>query len=368
MDLISTIIIGLLVAAIPLALFIGLISLALLIWCWGRIGRYFINLGRWVADWRNFLPMTILGTVYLVILVLLWRLILPQASVLWIALLVLHAIVTLVCIFFAAIVWIFWFHQWFWPMYRRWLWGVFAYLFGRGHRRMRVASARPPRASVGGRLATEPMPPTGLAPQRRPPRKRSMLAYFWALMLGKPAGPAKPAAPVEASTAGPRPGAEGAPAKRSWFGTFWALMLGKPQPKRQQARPARVETTEQTVGPSETPAATMATEPRVSERTPAAGVPARRRDKAAKRSWLGSFWGLMVGAPAKPGRPMVRQPKPRVAATPEPTAAATPAADESKGARVAVGGEKPKKRGLFAGIAHTVGAGIEWIRVRLNLD
>src|SRR5512137_1325103 len=102
--------IGILVALLvaPFAILAGMASLALLIWSWGRIGRYFVNFGQWVGDWRAFIPLTIIGTAYLLLIVLI-NYLLPQLRILWIILLVLHLVVTAVCLLFAMIAWTVWF-------------------------------------------------------------------------------------------------------------------------------------------------------------------------------------------------------------------------------------------------------------------
>ncbi len=40
------------IALLPLILFASVVGLAIFIWCWNRIGRYFINFGRWLGGWR----------------------------------------------------------------------------------------------------------------------------------------------------------------------------------------------------------------------------------------------------------------------------------------------------------------------------
>jgi hypothetical protein len=220
-------------AILPFATLAGLVSLAVLVWTWGRIGRYFINFGRWIGHWRNFIPLSILGTIHIVVLLLLTFLILPQLKILWIILLVLHLIFTSVCLDFAIIAWTIWFCQWFWPAYRRFLWGRLSWLFGQPQR----GKTRQAGGKVGDRSKPITRPPTDRQPPvgSQPPKKRSMLGSLWALMLGKSTKPTR-AEPMPSS--GPEPGTQPpkkrAPVKRSWFGTLWALMLDFNKPESRQ--------------------------------------------------------------------------------------------------------------------------------------
>jgi len=339
---------------LPLIIFLGIVGLAILIWSWGRIGRYFVNFARWLADWRNLVPLTVIGTLWAIVLLLLMRLILPQLGILWIILLVLHLIVTLVCLTFAGIGSIVTLLGWFWPRYRRWLWRTVASLFAR--RPQPIEAART-RRKVGKALK-----PTG-----RPPDDREMPA-------------------------------DGQPVKRpTMVATFWALMLGKPQPKRRQTRSTRVQTTEQTLAQPGGRAATATAEPGPPEMQGRAARPAK--PVAPKRSWFGALWALMLG---KPSKPVKRKRRPQQAgsdAQPSDEGQGTAAATAYTGAttRVAEIETKPDrskkeklKGGFFSrvwsaivrGVTLVVGMivvgavwmgqkireSIEWIRVRLNLD
>ena len=386
---------------LPFAMFAGVVGLAVLIWSWGRIGRYFINFGRWVGDWRNFIPLTILGTFHMVVLLLLTFLLLPQLKMLWIILLVLHAIVTMAFLNFAMIAWTIWFCQWFWPKYRRRLWGVFTWLFGR--------TQRPTPRRAGEARSRKPKPQSKPPPGEQPlvtdrlPSRRSWLGGIWALMLGKPTKPTR-AQPVPGSglEPGTPPPKKKAPVKRSWFVSLWALMLGKPskpaKPKS-KTKPVTVQTTEQSLGQSESMAATAKTvaTTRVVETSTS---PKANKKAPPKRSGLGAFWALMLGKRSRSGKP---KPGPAAARTsdqetrPSETAAAATAktgatarAAEPTATPERAKKERPAKRGFLAGmwtsiirgvtfvvglvflavvwVVQKIREGIEWIRVRLNLD
>lgn len=180
-------------AVLPFALLAGMASLALLIWSWRRVGPYCVNFGRWVGDWRNFTPLSILGVLMAMTLVVLIY-ILPQLRIFWIVLLAVHGIVTIVCLTFAIIAWTLWFHRWFWPRFRSYFWRKLAWF-------LREPQSR--RARPRSRRYT---PPVNRMRRQDSAGGRSRLGEFWALMIGKQ--PAKGARTSQAGAAQTGPPAD----------------------------------------------------------------------------------------------------------------------------------------------------------------
>jgi len=293
--MINTIITLVVIISLPFVLFFSLVSVAILIWSWKFIGRYLVNFGRWLGDWRNFVPLSVLGVLSLIFLFIIFPL-LGLPTIFTLILMGLFLLVTVVFFLFALIAWTVALSRWFWPRWRRLVWGWFLSLFG--SLGSSGSKARRKRAKPPGK----PSPGTQVPASGQPPEKRSILSTFSALMLGKPPQRAQSPAPAQASNqANVQPPKE-APARRSWFGTFWALMLGRPQPKRQQRRPTRVQTAEQSLGPSGSGDATARTESRISETAPST-IPRAEKRTPPKRSWFATFWSLMLGKPSKSGKP-----------------------------------------------------------------
>lgn len=403
------------VMVIPVAVFLGMISLAIGIWCWNRIGKYFINFGRWIGSWRNFVPLASFGVFSILVLVVLYRFVSPLA-VFWLILLVLNLIVGVVCTIFAFILWTIRFCEWAWGPYRRSFWRSIGWvweLFGR---------ERPAAAKRPGPRRPPVRPASGEPTSGTQPQKKSFAGSFMDLIMGRPPEPRRPLAAAEA---GPQPRLQPSAKqakKQSWLGSFWALLMGKPpQPRKQQTRP-RVQTTEQVLGRSGGEAADVMAGPSTAT-PPVASVPRTGKKGRPKQSWFGSFWALLLGKPidrSKTGAPNkavkagseagdVSEPAPKETKTKpkqswfgsfwslllgkpanrNKTGAAKTAAkpgseagsiSEAAGGTAVAGiappvqqGErgksrKPAKRGFFGRVRSKMGEGIEWVRVRLNLD
>jgi|GEM_PF-4780252 len=268
MDIFVVIIIGALLVIVPLALFFGIIAVAVVIWSWRRIGPYFVNLGRWSADWRNFIPLSCGGLLGVILLIILAA-VLP--AVLRIPILIVLIVGAVIFIIFATIVWGVRFLHWFWPRYRVRFWNVLQWFWdlvwkgipGQLERRMpggptptrRVPPKQPLPTRSTGAASTQSTTATPGSPSpdvRRPPVRRSWLdlEWLWGFIWGKPEQgrvkqPQKKAAtgeasqtqaagpvPVEPSTGKPKAGLR----PLTWrfglaFAQIRALILGKPSQK-----------------------------------------------------------------------------------------------------------------------------------------
>ena len=208
MGLITTVLIIVAVALLPLVLFFSLVGLALFVWSWRRIGPYFVSFGRWVADWRNIIPLGCLGTVGIVAVVLFAAILPPGLSFLRYLLLGLLIAGGVVFTIVALFVWTIRLIAWVWPRFRRGFWGYlekgysFALQGGTGGQRRGKArrggqKAPPPKAAPGEPSPSEPggAPAAGARPmaRRAPARKRALLdlSWLWALLSGKPRKPDK---------------------------------------------------------------------------------------------------------------------------------------------------------------------------------
>lgn len=138
MDPLVLIVIGVVAMVLPIALFLGLVGLALFLWCAKRIWPIPRAIGKWAGQWRNFVPLAFLVFV-LFIMAILPAVISPDAmmammiapAALFFGLFMRFPLAGLLLLgfgfiaFLASIVWIVKFARWFWRVYTRFFWWMF---------------------------------------------------------------------------------------------------------------------------------------------------------------------------------------------------------------------------------------------------
>jgi hypothetical protein len=288
----------------PLILMVLLIALTLSLWCWKRVGPYIINFGRWMSDWRNLVPGACLLFLGYMVVWVMMRLPNPLRT-LGLVLFTILVVATVVGGTFALVALTARAAQWFWVVYKRQFWQWVDDILD-------VAWKRKPAAVQAGAA-------------RRPPSAAAGTA-------------------AEASLPGPGPAVGRQPPKRSRTSTFWDLLLGKPpQPRRKPLRPAAVQTTDQALGPSQTRADAGPSEGGLAA---ASGDAAEAADTRAARA---------SGAPAgSVGRDRSQ-------------AAGSRAGAGKTVLRIVTFVPRSIYGGLLWGVRKS-NEGLEWIRIRLNLD
>jgi len=378
--IIGTIIIVLIVVALPFVLFFGLIGLTLTIWCWRRIGPYFVNFGRWLANWQNLVPCSCMGCLGLILLLVVVPLILPASlGILRVIGLILLAVIALICGTFVLIVLTARLFIWGWPRLRRWFWQfpprlgdlLWKRLPDIVERKMpggpQARQTKPTGKPAVGLDSTKDGAPAEPQTQAMPPERRSWLdmAWLWSILWGKTQQPVrkKPTAASPASAAGtaqPKPLASVQhPSKRSRFSVsfIWSMLWGKPQQpvkKKPKAGAVLSETQSQVVVsiPEKTKAG-VASKPRTGLRplTWRLGVFVSSMRRRMQRMW---------GKPAPPGKNMMKaQSKTNATATP-PASQSTPAVP---GIKTQQAKEKPSK-----GAGNGLMAAVNFVRKRFWLS
>jgi hypothetical protein len=206
MDLAGLLVVVALVAIVPLAVFLGLVCLGILIWSWKRIGPYFVSFGRWVADWRNFIPLGCLGILAIISIVLFAAVLPEELSLLRVLLLGLVGVVGFFFAVFAILLWTVRLVAWLWPRFRREFWLNLQRLWDfvwkgvsgerrAGTRRQRGEPPPPLRRAATTRAQTDvaAAPSSGDRPTvlaTPPPRQsRFGVSGLWAAIWGRPQQP-----------------------------------------------------------------------------------------------------------------------------------------------------------------------------------
>jgi len=383
------------IVVLPIALFFGIIGLTLAIWCWRRIGPYFVNFGRWLANTQNLVPCSCMGCGSLIFLLVVAPLLLPHSlGILRVIGLILLAVIALICGIFVLIVLTVRLLSWGWPRLRRWFWQFPPRLGDLLWKRLpELVEKRMPGGSptIQKKLPSKPTASTESTTgepvakpltQAMPPERRSWLdmAWLWSILWGKPQRPVrkKPTDASPASAAGaaePKPLASVQhPSKRSRFSvsSLWGMLWGKPQqPMKKKPKAGAVLSEKQSqvvVSIPEKTKAGVAAKPRTGLRplTWRLGVVGSSMRRQVQRMW---------GKPAPAAKkPMGAQSKTNAAATP-PESQSTPSV-AAVGIRTQQVKEKPSK-GARSGLMAAVNfvrkrfwLAIFWVveRVRTGVD
>lgn len=298
---------------LPIAMFFGLIGLTLLIWCWRRIGPYFVNFGRWTADWRNLVPCSCTGCGCLIFLLVVAPLFLPHSlGILRILGLIVLILVIVVFGTFAMIALTVRLLSGGWPRFRRWFWRFPPMLWDLVYKKIpEQFEKRMPGGPQAGKKTTArkpaPTQPSGTAGIEAKPTAR--------------AGP---------------------PARRSWLDIswLWSLLWGKPQQPVKKKPRANVVSPEMQSQVAVSP--TEKAKVRVSAKPPQTGLRPLTWRLGLFVSWLKRRMQWIWGKPAPAGKkPMGAQSKPN-AASATPTGQSTSAA-VAPGIKTQNGKRKPSK-------------------------
>lgn len=390
------IVIIVIVVLLPIILFFTLVGLSLALWCWRRIGPYFVNFGRWTADWRNLVPCSCMGCGCLVFLLVIVPLFLPHSlGILRILGLIVLILILLVFGIFALIALTVRMLNGGWPRFRRWFWRFPPRFWDLVWKRIPAMVEKkmpggPPtdQRELPGKPTTSTESTTGepvVKPESRamPPERRPWLdmAWLWSILWGKPQQPArkKPTDASPASAAGaaqPKPLASVQhPTKRSRFSvsSFWGMLWGKPQQPVKKKTKTNVVSSQ--VQSQVTISTTEKAKARVAARPPRTGLRPLTWRLGLFVSWLKRRMQRMWGKPAPTGKnTMKAQSKPNAPTAPL-ASQSTPAA-AVPGIKTQNGKGKPSKgarSGLMAAvnfIRKRFWLAIFWVveRVRTGVD